>query len=233
MAQQVPGTTLEYVHQDHLTGASLVTDNGGAHRGSTGKGNGEFLLPNMNCGMKWAQCARTLVLCLPVLLISMSCSGDRYQTFVSEDEGPRFSFEYSKRYRVLYDVISSRTAMLEIQRPVNRRMGFPLVHMDIVDSIRGTDDPEAIVELVLSGLRAKVDGFRVIDDRDIIIDGVNAIRIKYFLPGDGGEPNIGGFVVFNHSGRVWYISLLNHEEAEQDEYEALFDHVIETFKFLD
>ena len=186
--------------------------------------------------MKWFKCAGTIALYFVVLLTSMSCLGDRYQTFISEEDGPHFSFEYSSRYRVLYNSISSTgaIAILEIQRPVNRQIGFPLIHMDITEDIGGINDAKTIIELKLSELRESTEpNFQIISDSEIVIGGVNTKQIKYLVSWPDGDLNIGAFIVFNYNGLVWYIDILNHEEDKQQEYESLLNHMIETFRFLD
>ena len=156
----------------------------------------------MSCATKWFQCVVTVALCFFVLLTTMSCFGNRYQTFISGEDCPRFSFDYSSRYRVLYDNISSNhiKAILEIQRPYNSKFGFPLLHIDITENLGGIIDTQAKVELRLTALQQR-DNFVLIDDSEIVISGIKTKNFRYSFS-DSAELNLGNFIIFYRNGLV-------------------------------
>jgi len=187
-------------------------------------------------------------LLIPIMIVSfatmMGCNSTDttgFSKFTVTEGLSHFSFEYPAFYRTPYVDRALEPNSTEVKtggviQPGVR--GIESLHIEIFQVSDSFPDAKAMLDSSLSRSEEHQD-FELLERSPITIDGVEGEQIVYSYYGfhatmeSEAETGTAYKAYFDCKGLIWRIVMLVDEYAQAERAEADFDHVIETFRFLD
>ena len=197
---------------------------------------------------------RTLfLLMLAILLFIMlvpviGCtSGTNGYKQLRVDKGiAHFYLEYPHEWKVRVVEIEQDYTEVEIDAPSLVRDYARIRSTDWYLFITTTEDKwpnaKAALEDDLSFRKERFNNFKLLDRSSIELSGVTGEQVIYFYktaiqgppdePAGGLEPTIARDMYFDYGGLVWNIAVISNQEVA-DTHKIHFEHMLETFQFLE
>ena len=188
-----------------------------------------------------------VVLILFIIIISLiGCS--KYNHFSLTEGIAHFSFEYPSSYYLESTRLEEKPWDYTRIRLLSKDEEFPLAHLAqiIVDieniSTRYSNIDEEIEQLISWATSQGYRDFCLLERFDVEIAGVEGKGITYSYSSrlestgvgfrDVIPPAITRNIYFEYNDKIWYISITASEDYAETA-KADFEHIIETFKFIE
>lgn len=189
---------------------------------------------------------QALFILIPLLIIVgfvlNGCSGTEYFKVTAIKRGISFFFEYPSTYEKLTpdtfdDVGGDHSVSLLYSKPGSTQSKADIqIYVIPFAPIAGRADATAWTEEHLKILEENDKLFKLIERSTIQISGIDAKMTGYFSTILGNYLNSTNLicrdVYVDYKGYIWKISVLAVEEIS-DQAKSVFEHLIESFKFLD
>jgi len=182
----------------------------------------------------------TLVVTCGVALIISGCSCfSGYKRAVVNEIDISFSFDYPSSYKESGRTSDSFLTEIVLERYTPDRNIHKIDGQASVTIWKSLDYPNATayLEFCLKTLQSQWGEFKLHERSTINVGGIDGeiiIYSGYFLT------NVFTFdhikcqeVFFDYKGMIWNITLFSDADAQKDESESDFEHLIKSFKFLD
>ncbi len=182
----------------------------------------------------------TLLIIVGVVL--SGCSSTEYIKATAIKRGNSFSFEYPSTFKKLtpdaFDDIGgdNSVSLLYTEPGSNRGKADMQIYIIANSPIAGRPDAAAWEEAHIKILEQSDDEFELYERSTIQVSGIEGYKIVYYTTILGNYLNsmklVCRDVYIDYKEYIWKISVLAVEEMG-DEAEPIFQHLIESFKFLD